>query len=82
MAKIEVGMMVEIIGDLYDPEFIGHIGKVLRKSVVYSNNWIIDGAEFAPNGGLQSYADYHLRPINPPKTNQDIEETKAKGCGD
>jgi len=87
MANIQVGMLVEIIG-AYPNSFyrhrIGHIGKVLRLGIatgeLHGKCWVIEGDDDGPNDA--GWSEEFLRPINPPKTNQDIQETKAKGCGD
>jgi len=88
MAKIKVGMIVEIIrlpgphNSLHD-HFIGHIGKVIKPSLVNNDAWIIEGAEFNHlTRNTIVFLSKNLKPINSPKTNQDIEETREKGCGD
>ena len=43
MAKIKVGMLVEIIEDRFNPDWVGHIGVVLRPCSVHRGSWDIEG---------------------------------------
>jgi len=81
MAKIEVGMLVEIVGIPLDTELAylrGHQGVVLRQCPD-PGYWVIEGAERHLDGIPIGVHYTHLRPIEGPKTNPDIEETKEKG---
>lgn len=72
MAKIEVGMLVEIVQGKVtagpnkgkdQSHFIGHVGKVLRPCNTYLDCWIIEGAETTTMGTTVSFQSKCLRPI-------------------
>lgn len=80
MAKIEVGMLVEIIDgksnrdDLY--LYVGKISKTVRTEIWRGYVvWVLEGMK-------ERFHENFLLPLNPQKINPDIEETKEKGCGD
>lgn len=83
MAKIEVGMLVEICGippTCFGEKLNGYRGVVL--SYYEDDCWWVDGATINPETGrLITIRQEHLRPITPPKSNQDIEETRELGSG-
>lgn len=82
MAKIHIGMLVEIVGVPLDSELAylrGHIGAV-KKQCPEPDFWVIDGAERHLDGIPIGVHYTHLRPIDEPPENPDIVETKEKGA--
>ncbi len=81
MAKIEVGMMVKLVGLKGDcvKKYEGHVGEVLALSKIHpvrGNLFDIDGTDT----DIFHFPEDELVPIDPPKESEDIRETREKGA--